>query len=284
MQLQTKCTQLRIDWLMLLFPIIAAALGQGQETALLFLSLAAHETAHFLAARALNVSFHSLRLTPFGGMSQIDNPYSISALRLCAVSSAGPAANLLLMLISAALCHWRFLHIETASQMIHINALLMLFNLLPALPLDGGRMLYALLSTFMTRRRAMEIGVFLGRVLAAALLALTVWGCVRRGTLNLSPIFAALFLIISAEDERRALTDSRIRTLVDSLRPLSEPVEASIIAIDTSFPPESALRTVIPGRMTLFALFEDGRFVKLIDDRTLLTRILNADDKKSQQI
>lgn len=284
MQLQTKRTQLRIDWLMLLFPIIAAALGQGQETALLFLSLAAHETAHFLAARALNVSFHSLRLTPFGGMSQIDNPYSISALRLCAVSSAGPAANLLLMLISAALCHWRFLHIETASQMIHINALLMLFNLLPALPLDGGRMLYALLSTFMTRRRAMEIGVFLGRVLAAALLALTVWGCVRRGTLNLSPIFAALFLIISAEDERRALTDSRIRTLVDSLRPLSEPVEASIIAIDASFPPESALRTVIPGRMTLFALFEDGRFVKLIDDRTLLTRILDADDKKSQQI
>ena len=36
MQLQTKRTQLRIDWLMLLFPIIAAALGQGQETALLF--------------------------------------------------------------------------------------------------------------------------------------------------------------------------------------------------------------------------------------------------------
>lgn len=286
MQLQMKHTQLRIDWLMLLFPIIAAALGQGREAALLFLSLTAHEGAHLLAARTLNVSFRSLRLTPFGGMSQIDNPYSISAPRLCIVSAAGPAANLLLILLCASFCHWRLMHISTASQLIHINAMLMLFNLLPALPLDGGRMLYALLSLIIPRRRAVEIGVLLGRILAMALLALAVWGCIRRGRLNLSPIFAALFLIVSAEDERRALTDSRLRILVNSLRPLKEPTAAQIIAIDASAPPETALRSTNPDRVTLFAVFEHGYFSKLVDDRTLLEQIIAPSNdnslKKSQ--
>ena len=193
MQLNTKHTKLHIDWLMLLFPLIAAALGQGKETVLLLLSLSAHEAAHFLAARALNISFHSLRLTPFGGMSQIDNPYSVTPLRLCIVSAAGPAANFLFMLVSASLCHWRILSYETASQLIHINAMLMLFNLLPALPLDGGRVLCALLSTIIPRRRAVEAGIFIGRLLAAALILLVAFGCIQRKVLNLSPIFAAIF-------------------------------------------------------------------------------------------
>lgn len=286
MQLQMKRTQLRIDWLMLLFPIIAAALGQGRETALLLLSLTAHESAHFLAARAANISFHSIRLTPFGGMSQIDNPYSVSAPRLCAVSAAGPAANLMLILLSASLCHWQILRPATASQLIHINALLMLFNLLPALPLDGGRILYALLSLVLPRRRAVEIGILLGRILAMLLLVFAIWGCIRRGTLNLSPVFAALFLVVSAEDERRALTDSRLRTLIDGMRPLKEPKEARIIAIDSSTPPETVLRTATPGRVTLFAVFENGCFSKIIDDHTVLERLIahTHDDsiKKSQ--
>lgn len=287
MQIRLKHSQLKIDWLMLLFPIISIALGNGRETALLMLSLCGHEAAHFLAARALKVSFHSLRLTPFGGMSQIENPYAISAARLCAVSAAGPAVNLLVLLLSAALCHWHAMSLETTSQLIHINALLMLFNLLPALPLDGGRILYALLSLVMPRRRAVEIGIFLGRTLAVILLALTLWGCAFRGTLNLSPVFAALFLIVSAQDERRALTDSRVQTLIDSLRPLDEPLPAGIVAIDATASPETALRAACPGRVTLFAIFEEGRFARLVDDRTLLARIIDVpnapSDKKDQK-
>lgn len=278
MQLRLKHTQLRIDWLMLLFPILAAALGEGRTAAMLLLSLGIHEAAHYLAARALGISFHSLRLTPFGGMSQIENPYTISAPRLCAVSAAGPIANLFVMLLSAALCHWRMLNVQTASELIQINALLMLFNLLPALPLDGGRILYAILSIFISRKRAAETGIFLGRVLAVLLTLAALWGLIFRGALNLSPVFAALFLLSSSGDERRALMDSRVQSLISSIRPLTEPLPANIVAITSDTPPETALRSTVPGRVTLFAVFHDGQFDKFIDDRTLLARIIASSE------
>ena len=283
MQLSTKRTQLRIDWLMLLFPLLAAALGHGKETALLFLSLAVHETAHFLAARMLNLSFHTLRLTPFGGMAQIDNPYSITPLRLCIVSAAGPAANFLLILFCASFCHWQLLGFETASQLIHINAMLMLFNLLPALPLDGGRILYALLSLIMPRRRAVEGGILLGRILAAVLIALAIFGCIRRNTLNLSPVFAAVFLIVSASDERSALTDSRLHTFAERLKPIRTPTEAQIVAISTTTPAETVLRSVTSDKITFFAIFDHDVFIQFLDDRTYIHRLLQSSDKKSQQ-
>ena len=286
MQLPLKRTQLRIDWAMLLFPIVAAALGEGRTAGILFLSLGVHEAAHCLAARALNIGVRSLRLTPFGCLSEIENPYVVSAPRLIAVSAAGPAANLLTLLTAASLCHWRLLSAPAAAEIICVNALLMAFNLLPALPLDGGRILYAILSLFVPRRRAVEAGILLGRMLAVLLLLAALWGFAVHRMLNLSPLFAALFLLSSARDERRALTDSRIRTLTESLQPLGKPMPAEIIAVDADTSPEAALRQAAPGRVTLFALFQNGRFSAFIDDRTLVARLTNFSDdtdEKSQK-
>lgn len=275
MQIRLKNTHLHIDWLMLLFPCIAAALGEGRMAALLMLSLFAHEAAHLAAARALRVPIHMLRLTPFGGMAQIENPYAVSAARLILISVAGPGANLLLILLAAALCHWQLLSSFLSAELIQINAMLMLFNLLPALPLDGGRILYALLSMFIPRRRAVEAGILIGRILAALLILLALWGCAVYHHLNLSPVFAALFLLASARDERTSLTDSRLRTLLDSICPISEPQPAALVAISSDTAPETALRAAWPDRVTLFAVFEQNRFTRIIDDRTLLNRIID---------
>ena len=280
MELRLKRIDLRIDWLMLLFPLIAAALGEGRRMALTLLSLTAHECGHLLAAAGLNIRISRLRLTPFGAMAQIENPYSISALRLFMVSLAGPAASLMAVLTAAALCHWRILNASVGSEIIRLNLLLMLFNLIPALPLDGGRMLYALLTQFIPRRRAADVGIASGRILAALMLMLSVRNCILFGRLNLSLFFIALFLFASAQDERRALTDSRIRTLMDCMRSPEEPLPVSMVAISTQTAAETALQAARPGRVTLFAVYDHGRFSKLIDDRTLLSRILdNAQEK-----
>lgn len=281
MEIRLNRFNLRIDWLMLLFPCIAAALGEGRRTMMLMLSLFAHESAHLLAARAMHVRINHLRLTPFGAMARIDNPYSISAMRLFAVSAAGPVANLLVLLITAALCHWRLLDSLDGAELLQINLMLMLFNLLPALPLDGGRMLYAILTKIMPRHRAAELGILFGRILAAALLLMPVIAFAAHSHLNLSPIFAALFLLTSAQDERRALTDSRVRTLMDCMRPLDEPLPVSMVAISAQTPAEIALKAALPDRATLFAVYDQGRFSRFIDDRTILNRMINDTKEKN---
>ena len=134
-------------------------------------------------------------------------------------------------------------------------------------------MLFALLSTILSRERALTIGVWSGRILAMLLILTAIWGTISRHRLNLSPLFAAVFLLASAPDERRALLDSRVQTLINSLRPLGAPVPAQIVAIDAAASPSDALSAARPDRVTLFAVYQDGRLKHLTDERTLLTRL-----------
>lgn len=275
MQLRIKGVCLRIDLLTLLLPALALLLGSGAEIVCLTLALSIHELAHFGAAKLLKIGMSSVRLTPFGGLAQIDNPYAVSPARLFALAVAGPAANLLAILIASSLAQWLSVPPENVGLFLRINAMLMLFNLLPALPLDGGRMLFALLSTALRREQALSIGIWIGRALAALLILTALWGMIARQRLNLSPLFAAVFLLSSASDERQALLDSRIQTLINSLRPLSAPVPAQLVAIDAEVSPFAALSAARPDRITLYAVYQDSRLSHFTDDRTLLARISN---------
>ena len=281
MQLRFKTIQLRIDLLLLLFPVLAVLLGSRIEVVCLTLALLIHELAHIIAAKLLKIGMSSVRLTPFGGLAQIENPYAVSPARLFALSAAGPTANLLAMLIASSLGRWLPASPESIALFLRINAMLMLFNLLPALPLDGGRMLFAVLSTILRRERALAVGIWGGRILATLLILIALWGIFARQRLNLSPLFTAVFLLSSASDERQALLDSRVQTLINSLRPLEAPVPAQIMAIDAAVPPAAALSAARPDRITLFAVYQDGRLDHLTDDRTLLARV--SETKEAQK-
>lgn len=274
MRLRLRTLTLRIDWLMLLFPFTALMLGGGLSVLLLVLSLVVHEFSHWAAARVLHISMSSIRLTPFGGMAKIENPYGASTASMCAVSIAGPLSNLMLLLIASALCHWFPTEVSTWLELISINLILMIFNLFPALPLDGGRILYALLSRRIPETTALNLCLWTGRALSAGLIALAFWGVITLHRLNLSLLFAAAFILASGSDERRALEDCRMRTLMNALRPITKPTPADLIAIDAQMRPETALRAVRPGRTTLFAVYKNSKLHEIIDDRTLIDRIL----------
>lgn len=278
MTVQLGRTRLRVHPLMLMFPLMASRLGMGGDAAALMIALAVHEAAHLLVARALNVGVSELRLMPFGGALALENPYALPSSRLFAVSAAGPAANLLALLSSAALAHWRLLSPGFALALLRTNLLLMLFNLLPALPLDGGRMLYTLLFPQLGRPRAARLGVALGRIAAGLLLAFAVWAWLALGRLNLSPVFAAVFLLASGRDEQSALSSAKVSALLDALRPVCEPVEARLWAIGDDCSLQSALRCAKPGAATLFAVYRGNRLLRFTDDRALLEAALRRED------
>ena len=106
MSLYVGRTRIIVHPLALLYPLAAVMLGTGAEAAALMIALAFHEAAHLMAAHALGVGVASLRLTPFGGAMAMENPYSLSPLRLAMVSAAGPLANALLTVAAAFLCVW----------------------------------------------------------------------------------------------------------------------------------------------------------------------------------
>ena len=268
-------TLLRLHPLALLFWGAAFMLGSAEDAATLLAALTVHESAHLLAARCLGARVRQLRLMPFGGAITMDNPYALAPSMLLVIAAAGPVGNLLALLTCAALTHWELLGPVFALALLKANFTLMLFNLLPALPLDGGRMLYALLFTRFGRERAAELGIRIGRGVAAALTGLAACSAFFPGRLNLSPMFAAVFILASARDEREALGGIRLNTVLSELRPLTHPTPARIVAVNSACDLQSALRAARPDALTLYAVYEESRLTGFTDDRQLLETMVS---------
>lgn len=267
-------TRVIVHPLALLYPLAAAMLGTGVEAGALVIALTCHEAAHLLAARSLGVEIASLRLTPFGGAMRIENPYGLSPLRLALVAAAGPLANALLVTAAGALAHWRLLSPGAALAAIQANLALMAFNLLPALPLDGGRIAYALMSMKLRPARALDAGVWMGRAVAALLLAACAALAVKYRRVNLSFLFAAVFIWASAADERQALSDAPMKAVLGTLRPVEGVVPARLCAVSADCAIHAALRAARPGVTTLYAVYKDDRLSSITDDRRLVEAAL----------
>lgn len=267
-------TRVRAHPLALMYPAMAAMLGGRLDAAALLMGLAVHEGAHLLAARGLGVGVSQLRLMPFGGAITLENPYALSPARLLAVAAAGPLGNSLALFVGAALAHWRLISPALALALLRVNLVLLVFNLLPALPLDGGRMLYALLFPTLGRDLAASVGIWAGRIVAGLLLALALASLLMLGRFNLPCAVAAVFLLASGPDERRALSEVRARTVLSELRPILRPVPARIWGVGGDCRVRDALRAARPDALTLYAVYKDSRLASVTDDRRLLEAAL----------
>ena len=139
---------------------------------LLYASVLVHELSHCVVARAFQLPVRRILLYPLGGFSEIEKEAQTPA-REFLVSAAGPAVSLVLAAAGFGLS--RLVPAGTAHvlvvQLVWANLLVGLFNLLPGLPLDGGRMLRAGIWKVTHRPGTATLGAaWAGRVLAAALL------------------------------------------------------------------------------------------------------------------
>ena len=270
-ELRLGGTALRLHPLTLLLPPLAARLGLPGEVKALLAGLALHEASHLLAAKLLGVRVNALTLLPFGGVLDVGNPYALAPGRLFALALAGPLGNLAAILVAAGLAQAGRLSPAGFRAALNGNLPLMLFNLLPALPLDGGRMLFALLSPRLGRARAARLGAAAGYAAAGLLSLLALLGWRQTGRLNLSPVFAAVFLAASAPGERRALADTRAQALLNALRPAGAPVPARLVAVGGDCTVREALRAAAPDAATIYAVYDGLALAALADDRRLLS-------------
>lgn len=256
--------------LALLLPLLGLALGQGEAIPALLLSLAIHEAGHLAAARLARVRVAAMTATPFGCGLQLGNLYALSPAQTLAVSIGGPLASLALLLADGALAHWGLLSPAFALALLRITLTLLLFNLLPALPLDGGRMLYAATARRLGRERAARLGARIGCAVAFSLMALTLWLWFRTRRFNVTLPACALFMLKGISEDRRALTDAVPASLLNALKTSDAPIPMRLCAVNADTPVHRALRVATPDAATLYAVFQDERLAYLLDERAVI--------------
>ncbi len=158
----------------------ASAIGMGALGMVLFLaSILAHELAHALEARHRDIEVESITLLIFGGVTQM-HAHSSRPRDEFVIAAVGPFVSLLCgaVLGLASLLTTDLAFGEQLTQVLRLlaalNVALAVFNLIPGAPLDGGRVLRAVLwAVLKDRGRAIRVASRCGQVLGLALIA---WG------------------------------------------------------------------------------------------------------------
>ncbi|MGG5819870.1 site-2 protease family protein [Falsiroseomonas sp. HW251] len=219
---------------------------------LLFGCVLLHEFGHVLAARRYGIATPDITLLPIGGVARLERIPENPSEELV-VALAGPAVNvvialLLLLLLGGvppmeALASPEDVDHPLLARLFWVNVTLVVFNLIPAFPMDGGRVLRALLGYRMGHRRATEIAASVGQVLA--------FGLGFLGLLGGAPllVFVALFVWLGAGAESQAvrardmargmIAADAMMTRFETLpvtAPLSQAVEMLIRTAQTDFP------------------------------------------------
>jgi Zn-dependent protease len=161
----------------------------------LFLIVLLHEFGHSLACRSVGGRADQIVLWPFGGVAYVDPPPRPGA-TLWSIA-AGPLVNVLLipilgtMWLAARALHWPEANPDTYTLIANlcvINAAILLFNLLPIYPLDGGQILRSLLWFVLGRARSLLVASGIGLVAVVLLLLFAI----RSAWLAMIAVFALL--------------------------------------------------------------------------------------------
>ena len=212
---------------------------------LLYLSVLVHELSHSLVARGYGLPVRRILLYPLGGFSEIEREPQTPG-REFTVSAAGPALSLILAAVGYGLMKvvpggtigW-----VIVSQLRWANLIVGLFNLLPGLPLDGGRMLRALVWKLTGRPgTATIVAAWAGRVLAVAIIVVPVSYAMAKGesedlTSVLWLAFIAGFMWIGAGQSIKA---TRLRERLPGIQ--ARRLARKAIPIAASVPLAEAIR------------------------------------------
>jgi Zn-dependent protease len=241
----------------------------------LFGCVVLHELGHAVAAQRYGVPTRDITLLPIGGVARLERMPEKPSEELV-VALAGPLVNVVIALGLYALGTRVLFHSDDTKMLVHggfasrlllVNVFLVLFNLIPAFPMDGGRVLRALLAMTMDYGRATRIAAGVGQFLAILFLFIGLQH-------NPFLILIALFVWIGAQSEATQVTE-RLELAGSSVR------DAMLTDFAMLSPTDSlghAVERLLAGSQHDFPVFDGRQFTGVLS-RTDLLRGLSQEGR-----
>jgi Zn-dependent protease len=241
---------------------LAAAFTGVLFFVLLFVCVLLHEYGHALMARRFGIGTRDITLLPFGGVAHLEKMPRKPSQELW-VALAGPAVNVVIAIVLAAWLTltgtWEPISAlgPTEGNMIErllaVNVGLVMFNMLPAFPMDGGRVLHALLAMKLDYTRATSIAATVGKCMAVVFAILGLMG-------NPMLMIIAFFVWMGATQEAGAV---RMKSSFNGVT-----VREAMLTDFMSLTPTATLgdvsRLILAGSQQDFPVVENGRVVGML--------------------
>jgi Zn-dependent protease len=241
---------------------------------LLYVSVLIHELSHCAVARAFGLSVRRIILYPLGGFSEIEREPP-TPLQEFAVSAAGPAISLVLAGLAALVTRVvpDGLPNLLIDQLFRANLLVAIFNLLPGLPLDGGRIFRAAIWRLTGRPVSATIAAaWAGRVLAVALVAVPLalyrgqFASLLTSTYGLWLAFIAIFMWVQAG---QAISAARVRQRLPAIS--ARALARRAIPVPAATPLAEAIRQADAAQArALVVVDHDGNPVALVNEDAVI--------------
>ncbi len=227
-----------------------------------------HELGHCLTARAFGIETHDITLLPIGGLARLTR-LPEKPLHELLIAIAGPMVNvaigIVLYLIIQSPDHRRlvggvrFAGGDLLSNLFYANGLMAVFNLVPAFPMDGGRVLRALLAMRLDFARATRLAATIGQAMAFGFGAI---GLVKNPWL----LVIAIFVFLGAEAEADYVkTKSALATVK-----VEDVMIREFHALSVFDPLSRAIQHIMAGFQQDFPVVEEGKVVGVLTRRRLL--------------
>ncbi|MVT08723.1 site-2 protease family protein [Chitinophaga tropicalis] len=246
----------------------------------LFASVLLHELAHMIMARYYGIVTKSILLLPVGGVTHLKNQPSRPEQEIM-VSVSGPLVNLLVALllipfIPGSFSFWHMLPMMGGVDghnfifFVHfVNLTLGLLNLIPAFPLDGGRVLRGILQIFTSPVKATLIAVWIGRGFAILLCLSGIFN------LNLLLVVTGFILLLQGTAEIEYVM---VRQALDGLT-IKDVATNDFITISAAVRTGDTVAILGAYRQPYFVIIGEDRPVGIVDRKTLL-RHITAQEKE----
>jgi Zn-dependent protease/CBS domain-containing protein len=237
----------------------------------LFACVVLHEMGHVLAARQFGIRTRDITLLPIGGLARLERMPEEPSQELW-IALAGPAVSLG---IAAVLDSWlTFTNAWAPLSQLHItagpwverlflaNISLVLFNLIPAFPMDGGRVLRAILAWRMGYPRATEVAASVGQVLA---FVIGLIGLFTSPTL----LFVGLFVWIGATQEANIV---QVRSVLSNA-PMRAAMFTDFAILRSSDALAEAVRFALNGSQRDFPVVDAGKVTGMVTESDMLAAL-----------
>lgn len=264
---------LKVNPFFIILVVLAFYAGRLPEALILFGIVIWHESFHVLTAKVYGLDITDIELLPFGGVARLEALLQLNPQIEWVVAIVGPVSNLLLILGYYGLSpyfEWEWIWTDF---FIQANFGMALFNCIPALPLDGGRVLRSVLVKWRGFKEATTIACVLGQALSILLMAWGGYGAFLGEYNALVFSFAGIMLFWTARQEQKNASYIFMRYLTrkkSDLRLKRVLAAKELVATGETSLGEVFQRFQPPCYHLVWVLDPDGRVLGLVGELELI--------------